>query len=364
MEETIYRQGSFESFYDTPLEINWLLTNMCNYRCSYCFGQEAINADKFSDLNQIKNAVANIEKMNRSSIMITLSGGEPTTHPHLLDCLNLLKEKLNTRLKGILIISNGSAKSEVYEKIASFGNELNIKIEISIHTEFVKVDHIVELIKKISGKVDLEFPLMFNPEKKDLVYDIYNKFVELRADYPFHVIVQTLRQPPLFDELDYRYTEEDYLWQRNAQKCFDDVASQGIDNICRHRWESAFPKTFFWDVYDKNGNRKIVTELDRNEAFQRGLLEFENMYCIQGSSVLCIGVNGACKKTNCSASSEEFNIFEEVNPDELNKASIIKCPYKNCGCGTNHPIPKFKDREEADAFVNIHLNNDLLNFSK
>lgn len=33
----ILRTGGRECFADLPLEVNWVLTNKCNYRCSYCF---------------------------------------------------------------------------------------------------------------------------------------------------------------------------------------------------------------------------------------------------------------------------------------------------------------------------------------
>ena len=33
----ILKQGARECFEDLPLEVNWGLTEKCNYRCSYCF---------------------------------------------------------------------------------------------------------------------------------------------------------------------------------------------------------------------------------------------------------------------------------------------------------------------------------------
>ncbi len=350
----IYRQGTFESFYDMPLEVNWPLTDMCNYRCSYCFGQHPVDKTRFSDLKQIENAVANISKISRGRIMVTLAGGEPTIHPHFLDLLYLLREKLQERLKGILIISNGSNSGEFYEKIADFSKDVNIKQEISIHTEFVKIQHIVELIKMLSRRINLEFPLMFNPEKKELVYDLYDKLLELRKQYPFHIIVQTLRQPPKFDVLDYRYTEEDFLWQREAQERFEEASRTGAENVCRARWESGFPKNFFWDVFD-GSERRIVTELDRNKAFQMGYLKFKDMYCVQGSSVLSIGWDGSLRRSHCGVENAVLNIYEDISSEEMNRAYVLKCPYENCGCGTNHPIPKFLDEEEALSFVKTHL---------
>ncbi len=352
----ILRQGTFESFYDTPLEVNWPLTDMCNYRCSYCFGQSPINVSRFSSLNQIQQAVDNIAKIKRSTIMVTLAGGEPTIHPHFLDLVDMLVAKLGERLKGILIISNGSNSCAFYEKLIPIAGEVNIKTEISIHTEFANMNHITELIKTLSGKIDLEFPLMFNPGKRETVYRIYDTLVELRTKYPFHVIVQTLRQPPAFDVLDYRYTEEDFKWQRDAQREFDTVSKNSVENECRKRWENGFPKSFFWDVINQN-ERRIVTELDRNVAFQMGLLKFENMYCVQGSSVLSISADGKCRKSHCGVDSNILNVFEDVSADEMNRAYILKCPYKNCGCGTNHPIPKFLDKEEAQNYVKTHLSH-------
>lgn len=353
-EYIIYRQGTFESFYDTPIEVNWPITDMCNYRCSYCFGQRPIEKERFSSLKQIEVAVSNIAKLRHNRIMVTLAGGEPTLHPYFYDILRLLKENLQERLKTVLIITNGSRNQELYEQIAALGEEINIKVEISIHTEYVNMDHIVNLIKMMSPKINLEFPLMFNPEKRETVHKIFNELLELRKNNPFHLIVQTLRQPPNFDVLDCRYTEDDFRWQRDATQQFEEVSRSSVSNIRREEWENAFPKTFFWDIEDKEG-RKIITDLDRNKAFQIGLLNFKGMFCTMGSSILSIGPDGTCRKVHCPVDTKTHNIFEDIDAEEMNKTYLLKCPYENCGCGTNHPVPKFLDENEAITFIKTHF---------
>ena len=33
----IFRTGAYESLHDMPIEINWMMTHRCNYRCTYCY---------------------------------------------------------------------------------------------------------------------------------------------------------------------------------------------------------------------------------------------------------------------------------------------------------------------------------------
>ena len=39
----ISRAGMCEAFYDMPLYIQFVLTTMCNYNCSYCFGHNKLS---------------------------------------------------------------------------------------------------------------------------------------------------------------------------------------------------------------------------------------------------------------------------------------------------------------------------------
>ena len=163
----IIKTGAEEAFKDLPLAIEWHLTYNCNYRCSYCFIYRKGNIPQtpFSTLEQIKTAVDNIVSLNRPYYDIGLSGGEPTIHPHMFDIVELFHKKLGNRLNSISIVTNGSRNAALYEKLAGIAKYINFLMNVSIHTDHVEMDHILELIEKLSHDVKMHFVLMFNPAR-------------------------------------------------------------------------------------------------------------------------------------------------------------------------------------------------------
>ena len=61
----IRKQGTLQTLTQFPLKVNWSLTDMCNYSCSYCFGQLPIDRNRFSSLDQLRKAVSHIADANR-----------------------------------------------------------------------------------------------------------------------------------------------------------------------------------------------------------------------------------------------------------------------------------------------------------
>ena len=217
----ILRTGAYETFHDLPLEVNWDLTKKCNYRCSYCFNYGTGNPPPsvpFSTLEQLNIAVDNIASLNRPWYDVVFSGGEPTVHPHIFDLIEMLHKKLGQRLNRILIITNGSRNESLYGRIADTAKEVTIHLAISIHTDHVDMAHILELIENLSENINMNFSLMFNPAKREMVHEIYDTLYEYRKKFFFGMRVVTLRDG---DQVDPRYTAEDFAWQKETADQFE-----------------------------------------------------------------------------------------------------------------------------------------------
>lgn len=350
----IFRNGAYESIYDMPIQINWDLTTRCNYRCSYCFiygrGKTPPKKLPFSTLNQLKNAVDNIASLNRPWYDVHFSGGEPTIHPHMIDLIYMLHEKLQDRLNHITIISNGSRNENVYEKLVEISKSIYLILGISIHTDHVDMAHILELIEKLSNRVNLSFGLMFNPAKREEVHLIYDIMCEYRKKFPFGMSIDILRDD---DHVDTRYTQEDFAWQKSATEKF--VAIE--DSVASKFPSSKQPKHNFRLFHDIefNGERQMIESADYNSNLTEGLSKFTGMYCIAHTAVLRIEANGLCHGMVCGADPIICNIFEKGSlkaaRDDLIHA--IVCPCDICGCSVNHPIPKFSSRLEAARFIEV-----------
>ena len=242
-------------------------------------------------------------------------------------------------------------------RLAEIAEKRNATVDmmVSLHTEFISMKHIEELVKNVSSKINLHFALMFNLEKKDLVKEIYDAMCQLRQEYPFKMRVMLLLVPPTFRQYDPRYTNEDILWQWNANEKF-----KLIDN--QSPLEAKFDylpigKPFLFGEHD--GKPMTITNYDPADFFQFGFLDFRGLWCLHGSHTLNIFPNGSCEGLVCGVCQHhpnrfKYNIFRE-NPYKGNDFVLaVQCPYKECMCDFNWWNPKFESKEEMLDFMKIY----------
>lgn len=352
-ERLIVRHGHINAFYNDSLEVNWSLTDMCNYNCSYCFFHDSekkkLNRSRFTTLEQLKNAVDNIASLKRSKYSIVLSGGEPTVHPHFAEILKYISLKIDNSALEIVVITNGSRLPSIYQDIYDIGKRVPVKFIISLHSDHVKMSQIVNIVEKYSSFVAIAFSLMFNPEKRIFVKEIHEKLISMRKQYSFSLRVVTLREPPRFDSVDTRYTKEDLAWQDAANSEFG-IAAKNSPIPLLPQMKLAVIRSF-WHLREENCHI-FKKDIQRDLALKNGLLGFKGMYCSLGTNVLSVHSNGKCKGAHCGIAPVSPQTLFEKNPYENEEfISIVKCTLQNCGCATNDQILKFTDQQEAEQFI-------------
>lgn len=346
----ILKTGGIKCFEDLPIQINWNLTQRCNYHCSYCFyyGKSTPPQLPFSTLEQMRIAVDNIASLNRPWYDVFLSGGEPTIHPHIFDLIYMLHEKLGERLNRLSIITNGSRNKSLYGRIIDVAKYTKLNLKISIHTDHVKMDHILELIENLSADIDISFSLMFNPDKREFVHEIYDTMFEYRKKYQFSMNVVTIRDRDIVDP---RYTQEDFDWQKQAIKKFNDLAKSVSAQFPPRK--KAKNSDSVVRIIEDNGEIKTVKSVNRTVELASGLFRFKGMYCISHAVLLRVFENGDCKGMVCPNDKNDCNIFNEGSlmayQDKL--IHFVRCNQRNCGCAANDPIPKFALEEDAKKYV-------------
>ena len=301
-------------------------------------------------MTQLKAAVENIASLNRPWYNVTLSGGEPTIHPHIFDLISMLHETLGERLNNILIITNGSRNGDLYKKIADIAKAINLRMNISIHTDHVDMNHILNLIEDLANDVRINFSLMFNPDKREQVHSIYATMFDYRKKFPFTMKVVPLRDG---DKVDPRYTQEDLVWQQETVRQVEALVNDTASKFPKQRK----PKHSFQIFHDieYNGERGIVETKDRTANFTNGLLALKGMFCVAHTALLEIGEIGLCRGMVCGADPYICNVFEEGSLKAVrdNLIHAVQCPKNICGCSSNDPIPKFSSPEETLRFMQI-----------
>ena len=134
----IARDNTFEGYKLFNLDVE--ITSVCNLRCRTCYNpfikNITMSVEQFGEVIKKGNNLA--KQLNLDGLWITISGGEPFTHPQLLEILELSRTE---GVLGIAIITNGTLLTK---NVVSAIDKLNInEIMISIDggTEHIH-DHI------------------------------------------------------------------------------------------------------------------------------------------------------------------------------------------------------------------------------
>lgn len=346
----IFRQGGLGSLYDNPLQVNWGVTTMCNYKCSYCFGQAPLDKKNFLPISKFMTAVDNLKAMNRPSYMLAFSGGEPTTQPGFYDFLAYLDEQLGEKINYVIIVTNGSRQMNLYNNLATLSESMNLDLKISLHLEFLDISHIITIVEDLANKAFLRFNFMFLPTARKKAELLFSILCQLRQHFPFSLNIELLRKPPTYSELIDQYSHDDLEWRREATAEFDQIAQNSAYKISPKR--RFYGNKLFWDYKTGEGRRVFQAGCeDRTKYFKEGMFCFKDMYCAFGTSLLNIFSNGIISGGVCNLAPKGGNIFEpgmNINADFI---KLVKCGNANCGCEANDPMMKFRDKTEAEEYV-------------
>lgn len=122
------------------LSVNWCITTICNFNCTYCPEKLHDGKVKGPDLETVIRAINRIkEHYKDKKIFFEFTGGEVTYLKHFLDIAKHIKS-LDCDLG---IISNGKQKLQVWEKLSPLLDH----ICLSYHPENYYQDHFVEVVR-------------------------------------------------------------------------------------------------------------------------------------------------------------------------------------------------------------------------
>lgn len=344
----VIRQGSPECFKGMPLRVSWDVTSHCNFRCSYCYYAGKEYKKDFCTLEQAETAIRHLASANRPSYQVNLLGGEPTTHPHLAEIITLLHQYLGDRLKVLEIISNGSFGEDKMEAVLNAGGGIRLKLNISVHLEYMNVERVVELVKRYSLRTHLKISLMFHPKWIDKAMAVADALCDLRRDYPFGMSVDMLNSPPDFDRFDSRYTEEHFNVAKKIRERFGKANSEG-PKMPENRQEVLGWK--FLVERNVNGSIEIHEQISPSKLNEMMGNAFTDMVCCAGTSVAWIRVDGSVKGMICGLDRPVCNIFEENPFLREDWMHGVVCSKAMCGCNVNYRIPKFRSPADAKKFI-------------
>ena len=351
----VFRQGAIEHFYDDGLEVEWCPTYRCNYKCSYCFFR-VTPSPGWDDLKKTADALI---ALDRSAYNIAFFGGEPTTHPDLAELVQYLHAHLSPRLS-LSITTNGYRGAKYFDDLFSpllkKDPRAHFMVMMSIHTEHARLKDVLAVARQMPPQVLLHFSLMFNPEKREYVKEIWSALCQLRADRYFSLEVKPLLGSPEFVAFDKRYTESDLAWIPESTEKFRQLAAESAAKPPQVRPRKS--GTLFFDMIHQDQRKMIYhpfTEFEENsfDIPWNGRFNFKGMWCVMGATNLGIHPDGTCYGTLCQVASNTRTpnlVRDQVFQNGI-FPFVVQCNLEVCKWYICHSNPKFSDRREAETFV-------------
>lgn len=341
------------------LMVNWALTNMCNYNCSYCFGHKKPNHDEFSSPKDLVHTARLLLELDRSQYRFALSGGEPTIHPGFFDLQDVLSQS-NKPIR-VHVITNASRGPSFFDQWTTRASGQDFSVSISLHTEhadIVKIHEILDILSS-SGR-DANISLMFNPAMKAAVARYHDYLCKLREKLTFRCKIVTLREGAGHARVDSRYGAKDFEWVDHCNETFAAIA-KSTKRIPAKSQPKRTPfklKNLYYIVQTKTGLTTIPAN-DGQKLFRGGLKNFSNFSCCTGLNLININSSGAFRGAVCSmVKYSKDSLFNMKSFSQNDLVNIVKCTLPGCGCVSNDNIPKFKYKEMAlryiqDKYINV-----------
>ena len=334
MDDIIFQGSDIDDY--NFLEINWQLLKGCNYKCSYCFGQELLSKD-FIPLEKLKLAVDKIFQIEKEYYTFTLLGGEPTYHPDFLELIKYIYSFTNKNIS-ILVVSNASRNVEYFEKLLQCVGNNKFDMMFSVHFEYADIEHVKEIIFLFNKyKKNIRIHFMLHPNYQEKIKSYFDKIIELKKDYNFIFELIELSEPPNFNKIDSRYTKDFFEWIDNSKKIIDDIAKNSDFNL--------FPNSYF---LDKNGNNMHIRH---TLSVRNNLNVFKGFYCCAGVSLISIEPNGNYRGAVCSEFPIVGNIYDNEDINWIKLINIKKCNLDRCGCITNDRCNKYRNINNAKIYI-------------
>lgn len=304
--------------------IVWQVSDVCNFRCSYCnegnWGAKHRNLDTDRYLLVLEKLIDHFQKRGYKAFKFFFSGGEPTVWPPLLPILDFIYAKVDRPL--IAVNTNLSRPLSWWQEHSHRFHD----IVASFHVEHTNKERYLENTEYLQYRVSyLALRMLMHDERFQEVVD-FSKVLESRLKN------YTMEFAPLLETLtphseDHWYEAE---WKRNFLK----------ENTLKSRRDVAFSllrsphPAYSVEVYD-DGTRQ---GLNSNRVVAEGRNQFEGWNCWISDNIF-ISPRGDITLASCGVGGVVGNINEATL--NLMDGPVI-CPKHRCNCGTDICIPKAK----------------------
>jgi organic radical activating enzyme len=303
-----------DAWHATVTVVDWCLGNTCNQHCSYC--PAALN-DGSVAWPELATAIAFCDRVISHHdalgrrVNFHFTGGEPTMYPGLIELLRFVKRRGATT--GLL--SNGSRSTAWWEQVWP----LLDAVVLTYHVEFAKLDHFVEVARRLAVSIKTHINVTMLPARFDECRE-HAESIAARCEGA----TMTLK-PLLVDFKDqmYPYTAEQKLvLQRGCAPSRPLHADRGVRGSMRC-------------VYDDGAS----TTRPAADFVIAGDNQWRHWMCNAGIESIAVNTRGEVYRAVC----REGGLVGRIQDATLSlPAAAIRCEKRSCSCLSDIMITKWK----------------------
>lgn len=326
--------------YDEYLSIQYAFTNVCNYKCNYCWPDSHSGTSRWPDYDIIcKNFdhLISVYKnhFNKKTIRFHMLGGEPTLWPKLGDFAKFIYEKHGCR---ITMSTNGSRTLRWWNQYAEYFND----IQVSVHHEFCNVQHIKDVLDCIyaKGNIMTAASVLMDPEAWDKCTSIVDDLIQHPT--PWMVKTKTLVESD-GDEISeiykgYKAEHLDYLREKIKRLPPEEyiLKMKELNNIDKDRTSAT--------IKYSDGSVRPYKTFTLYETKTNSFLGWECNLGLDRVAIQASGrIQGSCGELKIFGKDvlhiHDPNFKEKFTPDIIRP---VKCSIPFCGCSAEVRLPKRK----------------------
>jgi len=299
-----YRRIGFADKSDSErVVVEWLLSSVCNYRCSYCPPRLHDGRASFPDLDiAMRFSRLVLDHYAGRQVTFLFTGGEPTLYRNLVE----LATHVRSRGARVAVLSNGS-------RPLAWWNDALDHIDqaiLSYHYQQADREHFIALTALAAERIPVQVNLVMAPEAFDLCLAVAD---EIRVRAP----TAAIHRKPVLDD-----------WKAIERYDAQALAVLHEANVATVRAERSSPITYLRGNlrrYRADGTSEIVTP---TELLLRGENRWSGWTCSIGIDTLFVRWDQLYRGV-CGVGGLVGSIYDE----ELNLPdSPVICNKISCNC--------------------------------
>jgi MoaA/NifB/PqqE/SkfB family radical SAM enzyme len=285
------------------IKIEWNLGKRCNLDCAYCPEYIHDNHSSHIDIEQLRATVAVLNALD-APVRLSLTGGEPSVHPHIEELLASINDAKN--IVWLSMTTNGTRTGKWYVDQSKYLDQYVFSLHYEKNKDQV-FDHILAFASAKTDTKILVHVMAHHKHMEAVKEDVFSLHM-FKIPYVIRRIRWTEGNHDLFDDM--RYDPQDLEWIKDSTA-------------------TAVPNCLINDMEQYHANDIIKLHMN----------QFKGWSCNAGLESLMINWDGEVHRATCRVGESLGNIYQ--GSFKSTEDPVI-CTRNWCTCEADIPISKWK----------------------